>query len=91
MSVTIDAPAKQPKPTRAEAHAQLLAGVSESPPLLASRAEAARLLGGVHVSLPAKLARQGLLERVFIGRRSMFTIASIRALASAPKADAGDY
>jgi hypothetical protein len=42
-----------------------------------SREDAARALGGLHLSTIGKL------ERVFIGRRSMVTIASVRALITA--------
>jgi hypothetical protein len=38
------------------------------------------MLGDVHVGTVNKLVREGKLERVFIGRRSMITIASIEAL-----------
>jgi hypothetical protein len=68
--------------SRSEAHAQLLASVGEHAPLLMSREEAARVLGGLHVQTIGKLARAGKLERVFIGRRSMITVASVRALAA---------
>jgi hypothetical protein len=46
-----------------------------------SRAEAAISLGGLHLSTIGKLARAGKLERVFVGRRSMVTVASVQALA----------
>jgi hypothetical protein len=54
----------------------------ETEPSLMSRAEAARSLGGLHLQTIGKLARAGKLERVFVGRRSMVTVASVRALAS---------
>ncbi|HEY3621889.1 MAG TPA: hypothetical protein VGL12_05750 [Roseiarcus sp.] len=56
--------------------------VSETEPLLMSRTEAARALGGIHIQTVTKLARAKKLERVFVGRRSMLTVASVRALAS---------
>jgi hypothetical protein len=70
------------RPARAEAHAQLLAGVGEAPVLMA-REDAARALGGLHISTIGKLARAGKLERVFIGRRSMVTVASVHVLIAA--------
>jgi hypothetical protein len=81
---------KGPRPSRSEAHAELPAHVDEAPgspaPLLMSREETARALGGIHVQTVTKLARAGKLERVFIGRRSMIASASVEALVrSAPR------
>jgi hypothetical protein len=48
-----------------------------------SREDAALSLGGVHLSTIGKLCRAGKLERVFVGRRSMVTVASVHALVAA--------
>jgi hypothetical protein len=47
-----------------------------------SRQEAALALGGLHTATVSKLCRAGRLRRVFIGRRSMVTVASVQALAT---------
>jgi hypothetical protein len=76
---------KGSRPGRSEAHRNLLARVGE-PSVLMSRPEAAHALGGLHLQTVTKLARAGKLERVFIGRRSMITRASVEALIrSAPR------
>jgi hypothetical protein len=54
----------------------------ETAPLLMSREEAARTLGGLHISTIGKLARAGKLQRVFVGRRSMVTAESVHKLAA---------
>jgi hypothetical protein len=47
--------------------------------LVVSRQAAAAMLGDVHVGTVNKWIRQGVLERVYLGRRSMVTVASIEA------------
>jgi hypothetical protein len=54
----------------------------ETEPLLMSKPESALALGGLHLSTIGKLVRAGKLERVFVGRRSMVTVKSVRALAA---------
>jgi hypothetical protein len=51
-----------------------------------SRQDAARALGGLHLATINKFARSGKLERVFVGRRSMVTIASVEALIESGRA-----
>jgi hypothetical protein len=48
--------------------------------VLISREEAAHDLGGLHIATVGKFVRTGKLERVYIGRRSMITRASVDAL-----------
>jgi hypothetical protein len=50
-------------------------------PLLMSRQEAARILGGLHLATIDRFCRAGKLERVHVGRRTMLTVTSVRALA----------
>jgi hypothetical protein len=47
---------------------------------LMSRVDTARALGGLHLATINKFVRAGKLERVFVGRRSMVTVASVEAL-----------
>jgi hypothetical protein len=71
--------------SHAEAHAQLIAHVGDTRGLM-SRGAAAHALGGLHLQTISKLARAGKLERVFIGRRSMITVASVEALIESGRA-----
>jgi hypothetical protein len=48
--------------------------------VVVSRGVAAEMLGGIHVGTVNKWVREGSLERVFLGRRSMITVASIENL-----------
>jgi hypothetical protein len=48
-------------------------------PSMMSREAAAHELGGLHLQSITRFCREGRLERVFIGRRSMVTTASVKA------------
>ena len=52
-------------------------------PKLLSRQAAAALLGNVHIRTVDRLVKQGDLQGVKVGRRSMVTLNSAEALASA--------
>ena len=59
---------------------------SKQPPIrrkLLSRHEAAALLGEVHIRTIDRLLKQGALQGVKVGRRSMVTLNSAEALAAA--------
>jgi hypothetical protein len=57
-------------------------------PLVIPRREAGRLLGGVHPQTIGRWCREGLLERIVVGGRTMITVSSVESLVRRGKSEA---